>query len=892
MLGVVRFLVDRPAGHVDPCTTWSPYWGCGPVGDWWVFWYGTEDVDAPRKNMVHAQVALIQLSKIGSILSLTPVLEQLGAIGRNTSSRQLVPLAEAVLDELAAGRQPVVVAGVNVAPHLIQTVWPRLWPTARASLSMRTLFGPESLDQGEPPHVVVVPKEIRGRWHGHRFLDQGSRPPRAGRSPRTQLLLDFNAAVLPGDLTVLGRIERIASRLDRLHAEGANGVSDALLVARTVEAMPFDLLLPDDDLGVVAQSLTGIEKGTVGEIRAASLVSLDWLEALEGVEQAVERWVLERLPDQPTADALWIIAKHNGSEHVEWWRRAVAKGLSRGCQSKNSEWGEALWQWWTDLPTSLTQVSRHLGSAASCEEWLMEHAVAAVDDELLSAVVELCEGRDWPRLLAKVMADRPLSEAVCLLRDSTTTPGAGLDALLDGRSAREIIEVAGPSSWVPLREAAVLLTVSSPGLLARIEDQPGFLGLLRLHLERRGPWPRQFSGRTFLSRLFDGAVAGDVDALAVVGYLGKDAGIAALGYQEQDALWRAVLAHVNADFVQGAVDAWWSQFLADEGVPAPADVLRSHVLQSAMARIRRGPVTLVIGLFRHFPEASEDDLRRWMNSQAYMWAVGDHERLGQLLVERGWQAAAKAMRWSWKQELKVVAWHARELLPWYDKFWGPPDGARSGAAHNATGTSGSPGKTMKITFLASNPLASDQLALGEEARAIEQKVRSSRHRDGIQVRQRWAVRPEDLQQILLEDEPTVVHFSGHGAGAAGIVLHGGTEDEERLLDAGVLAALLRVHKQNIRVVLLNACFSEEQAKAVVNEIDFVVGMNDSIGDEAARVFAAAFYQALGFGKSVQAAFDQGVLELKLLGLDQDVDIPVLLVRDGVDATGATLVATS
>ena len=44
------------------------------------------------------------------------------------------------------------------------------------------------------------------------------------------------------------------------------------------------------------------------------------------------------------------------------------------------------------------------------------------------------------------------------------------------------------------------------------------------------------------------------------------------------------------------------------------------------------------------------------------------------------------------------------------------------------------------------------------------------------------------------------------------------------------------------MVVLNACHSHEQAKAIVQEIDFVVGMADSIGDEAARVFAAAFYR--------------------------------------------------
>ena len=55
-----------------------------------------------------------------------------------------------------------------------------------------------------------------------------------------------------------------------------------------------------------------------------------------------------------------------------------------------------------------------------------------------------------------------------------------------------------------------------------------------------------------------------------------------------------------------------------------------------------------------------------------------------------------------------------------------------------------------------------------------------------------------------------------------------------------------------------------------------------MGEEAGRVFAAAFYRALAFGRSVQSAFELGINELKLVGLREDYDIPKLLIRDGVD----------
>jgi hypothetical protein len=55
-------------------------------------------------------------------------------------------------------------------------------------------------------------------------------------------------------------------------------------------------------------------------------------------------------------------------------------------------------------------------------------------------------------------------------------------------------------------------------------------------------------------------------------------------------------------------------------------------------------------------------------------------------------------------------------------------------------------------------------------------------------------------------------------------------------------------------------------------------MNDRISDEAATTFAS---RAIGFGRSVREAFDQGIAALLLEGIPED-DIPELLIKEGVD----------
>ena len=73
-------------------------------------------------------------------------------------------------------------------------------------------------------------------------------------------------------------------------------------------------------------------------------------------------------------------------------------------------------------------------------------------------------------------------------------------------------------------------------------------------------------------------------------------------------------------------------------------------------------------------------------------------------------------------------------------------------------------------------------------------------------------------------------------------------------------------KDNVRVVLLNACYSETQAKAIVKEIDCAIGMSDEIRDNHAVAFAAEFYQALAYGRSVQVGFDLGLKRLTAEGV--------------------------
>lgn len=886
VLDTLRFLVDRPAGHIGPEVRWSPYWGCQPIDGWWTIWRGEGDPTAPRKNMVVARVALIPIDACSSMSSLDTLLTLVGADLAEPTSTDLVTAGE-VIDRLACGEGPAVVPDMISAPNILRAMWPRLWATARASLSLRTLFGTESLDSVSASSIVVIPSELRPRWHAHRLVEtsNGSGGPAARwfageGSRRLAQVVGENVDRLPGDYAVLQRLARVTERLDKLEA-GKGTPGDALVVVRTQEAFVGGLVLPSEDVAILHQALTHLDLAPVEEIRAASLVRLDLFSDTNAIKAALAKWVAKNLTGQSPTDALWIVEQAAGERHAPWWRRAISIGVMEACKQRASGWADAIWCWWQERPDSVTLLAQYLENSVTAEKWLAASAPGGIEVALLDALATICRDREWPLLFSSALgATRPLGECVERVRAALSRPEAALVSLLANRSPLEVIDAACDIVWPPLLDYAVQLTVDDPALLVRAGRASDPMPLMSRHVASGGAFPADLLRQDFLYRVVDGALAAEPswDCLVILQGLERRAGGLLLDHPKADDAF-----HINKELARGAVEEWWSRFLASENTGRPPSELVSGALKFLRTQTRDKPVALVIGLLRLFPEIAERDFEEWMMHTGHLWESGDHARMADIIIERRWNTVAKAFRWSWKRELILVAWHARELLSWFDRFWTSPEGAND-LPKEAQGSMSS--RQIKVLFLAANPSSSTRLALDEEARAIEEKVRDSKHRDLVTVRTRWAVRPGDLQQAFLEDEPTVVHFSGHGGGNVGIVLAAADPSEESLVGADALADLFRVLKDGIRVVVLNACFSEVQAKAIVAQIDFVVGMGDSIGDEAARVFAAAFYRGLAFGRTVHSAFELGINELKLAGLGAEDSIPQLLTRNGADADTA------
>ncbi len=177
-----------------------------------------------------------------------------------------------------------------------------------------------------------------------------------------------------------------------------------------------------------------------------------------------------------------------------------------------------------------------------------------------------------------------------------------------------------------------------------------------------------------------------------------------------------------------------------------------------------------------------------------------------------------------------------------------------------------------ILIISANPKDTARLRLGEEVREIEDGLSRSKHRDQFTIQTKWAVRLRDLRRTLLDFEPQIVHFCGHGE-EEGLMV----EDDlgnAILASPEAISGLFELFADHVECVLLNACYSKIQANAINKHIHYVIGMSKGIQDKTAIEFAVGFYDALGAGRSVDEAFKFGCNAINLHHISEHL-IPIL-----------------
>ncbi|PRA82075.1 CHAT domain-containing protein [Microbacterium sp. MYb66] len=210
---------------------------------------------------------------------------------------------------------------------------------------------------------------------------------------------------------------------------------------------------------------------------------------------------------------------------------------------------------------------------------------------------------------------------------------------------------------------------------------------------------------------------------------------------------------------------------------------------------------------------------------------------------------------------------------------------------------------LRVLYVTSNPRAIEYgevdedgtvsysrewLRVEQELRQVKKSLRGSRYRDQVEVLQLPAATINDLIEGLNDHRPHVIHFSGH-ASYTGLLMENEAGDEDGAgIDFKFLARVLSVTDSPPELVVLNACESLGGAAELLTVAPVIIGMSDTIGDDAAIVFASAFYAAIASAQSVGTALRQAKVKMEAEGVG-DHHLPKLGSRDDVDPDALVLV---
>lgn len=199
-------------------------------------------------------------------------------------------------------------------------------------------------------------------------------------------------------------------------------------------------------------------------------------------------------------------------------------------------------------------------------------------------------------------------------------------------------------------------------------------------------------------------------------------------------------------------------------------------------------------------------------------------------------------------------------------------------------------RKVRVLFFSADPASAHghapRLLLDEEERQIRQKVRMS-NPGALEFDSRTAARTDDLLQALNEVRPQVVHFSGHGS-REGLELVSADGGRPHRVPVEALKQLFGLFRAHVRLVVLSACYSEPQARAIADVVGCAIGTRGAISDTAAITFGASFYRAIAFGLSVEKAYEQACAAMALEHIHEG-EHPALVARPGMDPARLVLV---
>ena len=101
--------------------------------------------------------------------------------------------------------------------------------------------------------------------------------------------------------------------------------------------------------------------------------------------------------------------------------------------------------------------------------------------------------------------------------------------------------------------------------------------------------------------------------------------------------------------------------------------------------------------------------------------------------------------------------------------------------------------------------------------------------------------------FVIYNIPHIIHISGREKGIGNLIFENHSENKETKNSNQLLGELFQLLSTNTQCVILNGCYLEDQAMAIVRHIDCLIAISQDLEEKTSISFLVELYYHLGLG---------------------------------------------
>ncbi|MBS1956574.1 MAG: hypothetical protein JST89_20470 [Cyanobacteria bacterium SZAS-4] len=175
-----------------------------------------------------------------------------------------------------------------------------------------------------------------------------------------------------------------------------------------------------------------------------------------------------------------------------------------------------------------------------------------------------------------------------------------------------------------------------------------------------------------------------------------------------------------------------------------------------------------------------------------------------------------------------------------------------------------------LLFLGASPVGEGPLNLTYELSKLKETISEAPNSANAQIESELGVSANQFTKHVIRYRPKFLHLGFHGDIDA-IYFRSEVDGTAQKVPMEAWRHLGDACKNSVKIMTLSCCNSIDIARELAASIDFVIGMNSEISNQAVSDFSAAFYSAIWSGYTVRESFDFGIAQIAASdGMEQDI----------------------